>query len=117
MVGSLMTSSRLLTPEDRALLAETSAPDLPQALDDQIVLVQSNSPELLVGDGKYVPGAVAGDFIIPVNNERILRKGQIGYPFQNIGGDHGYPEYQPNRGGFVTAHPEKPSDARWPEPK
>ena len=80
--SSLMSSTALLSEEDRALLNETAAPDLPAEMKNLIVHVQAISKELVAGDPKeFIPRAgehVAGDFLLPHNGERILVKGAVG---------------------------------------
>ena len=111
--SSLKSSTRLLTPEDQALLAEAAGDDLPSTLQNLIKLMQPNSPELIPGGPKEVSGAAVGDFVIPCFGEQLLRKGSTGFTYQLIGGEIGWPEYIPGRGGFVCPHDEKPGDARW----
>ena len=116
--SSLMSSTALLSEEDRALLNETAAPDLPTEMKNLIVHVQAISKELVAGDPKeFIPRAgehvVAGDFLLPHNGERILVKGAVGYDFLVVAGDRAFVEYKPARGGWVADHLEKPNDATW----
>jgi hypothetical protein len=117
MSTSSLMSSTALTPEDRALLAETAAPDLPPALTGLIALMQPTSPELVRDDPKEVRGAAVGDFIVPHAGERMPFKGSTGYTFLIIGAERGFPEYWPARGGFIAPHDTKPDDARWLRPE
>ena len=116
--SSLMSSTALLSEEDRALLNETAAPDLPTEMKNLIVHVQAISKELVAGDPKeFIPRAgehvVAGDFLLPHNGERILVKGAVGYDFLVVAGDQVFVEYKQMRGGWVANHLEKPADASW----
>ena len=116
--SSLMSSTALLSEEDRALLNETAAPDLPTEMKNLIVHVQAISKELVAGDPKeFIPRAgehvVAGDFLLPHNGERILVKGAVGYDFLVVAGDKVFVEYKQMRGGWVANHLEKPADASW----
>ena len=111
--SSLMSPTALLSEEDRALLNETSAPDLPTEMKNLIVHVQANSPELVAGDAKEFPGAFAGDWLLPRDGGRILVKGAVGYEFLVVAGDRAFVEYKPARAGWVKDHLEKPSDASW----
>jgi hypothetical protein len=113
MVKSSLMSSTALSEEDRALLNETSAPDLPTEMKNLIVHLQSNSPELVAGDAKEFPGAFAGDWLLPRDGGRILVKGAVGYEFLVVAGDRVFVEYKPARGGWVTNHLQKPGDASW----
>ena len=110
--SSLMSSTALLSEEDRALLNETSAPDLPTEMKNLIVHVQANSPELVAGDAKELSlSAFAGDWLLPRDGGRILVKGAVGYEFLVVAGDRVFVEYKPTRGGWVANHLEKPDDA------
>ena len=116
--SSLMSSTALLSEEDRALLNETSAPDLPSEMKNLIVHVQANSPELVAGDPKEYVGpsgerAFAGDWLLPRDGGRILVKGAVGYEFLVVAGDRVFVEYKQARGGWVADHLEKPNDAIW----
>jgi hypothetical protein len=116
--SSLMSPTALLSEEDRALLNETSAPDLPSEMKNLIVHVQANSPELVAGDPKeYVSPsgerAFAGDWLLPRDGGRILVKGATGYEFLVVAGDRVFVEYKPARSGWVADHLEKPNDATW----
>ena len=116
--SSLMSSTALLSEEDRALLNETAAPDLPSEMKNLIVHVQAISKELVAGDPKeFIPRAgehvVAGDFLLPHNGEPILVKGAVGYDFLVVAGDRAFVEYKQARGGWVADHLEKPNDATW----
>ena len=116
--SSLMSSTALLSEEDRALLDETSAPDLPSEMKNLIVHVQANSPELVAGDPKEYVGpsgerAFAGDWLLPRDGGRILVKGAVGYEFLVVAGDRVFVEYKQARGGWVADHLEKPNDAIW----
>jgi hypothetical protein len=71
------------------------------------------SKEVAAGDPKEIVGAVAGDFVLPRNGERILVKAQVGYPFLILTAWIGWPEYLPARGGFVAPHETKPRNAVW----
>ena len=111
--SSLMSSTALLSEEDRALLNETSAPDLPAEMKNLILHMQANSPELVAGDAKEFPGAFAGDWVLPRDGERILVKDGTGYEFLIIAAERAFNEYKPARGGYVATHLEKPGDASW----
>jgi hypothetical protein len=109
----MSSTAQLLTPEDRVLLAEIAAADLPLTLLNQIVLVQSNSLELVKGDAKEFPGVAVGDYLVPHDSERLLYRGPVGYPCQVLSAEVTFPEFLPGRGGFVAPHDEKPETARW----
>ena len=77
--SSLKASTAAFTPEDLAMLGETSGSDLPAGFVDLIKLMQGMSREMAPGDAKYIPGAALGDYIIPRLDEQILAKGAVGY--------------------------------------
>jgi hypothetical protein len=114
--SSLKSSTAAFTPEDLALLGETSGSDLPAGFVDLIKLMQPTSAELVPGDPKEVRNAIVGDYVIPRLDEQILVKGPVGYDCLIIGAECHWPEYVPGRGGFVTSHVDKPNDARWLKP-
>jgi hypothetical protein len=89
--SNLMSSTRLLTPDLRELLAETSAPDLPVEMKDLSALIQTNSLELVAGDAKEFPGAAPGDHVLPCGGERVLIKGSTGYRFMILNAWEGFP--------------------------
>ena len=111
--SSLKSSTRLLTPEDLALLAETAGDDLPPGLADLIKLMQGMSAEMAPSDAKYVEGAAIGDYVIPRMGEQLLIKGAIGFACLVVGAERHWPEYLPGRGGFAGPNSVKPPDARW----
>jgi hypothetical protein len=116
--SSLMSSTALLSDEDRALLNETAAPDLPSEMKNLIGLVQAISSELISGDPKEFIGpsgarAAAGDWLLPRDGERVLVKGGVGFEFIVVAGEVIYVEYKQARGGWVTNHLEKPANATW----
>jgi hypothetical protein len=98
-----------LTPEDIAL-AEGDAPDLAIRARSKITLVQSNSPELIPGDKRYVPGAAVGSFIVPQGDGR---EAVAKVDFVAVGFSDYFDEYLPNRGPYVTTHLRKPPGAVW----
>jgi hypothetical protein len=98
-----------LTPEDIAL-AEGDAPDLAIRARSKIILVQSNSPELVPGDKRHVPGAQVGWFIVPKGDERVAVDH---VDFIAVGFSHYFDEYLPNRGPYVETHLKKPPEAIW----
>ncbi len=70
-----------------------------------ISILQANSPQCKRSDvGKYVEGAIEGDFYNNVTNEVI--KGTEGVIVVPCFYEKVYIEWKPNRGGFVAAHPE-----------
>jgi hypothetical protein len=113
MTKSSLMSSTALSQDLEELLAETAGADIPVETRDLSSLVQAISKELVVGDPRYVPGAAAGDFILPRKEERIPVKGEVGYSFLILDTTIGFPEYRPDRGGFVQMHDEKPRNAVW----
>jgi hypothetical protein len=98
-----------LTPEDLALVAGDS-PDLAVRARSKVVLTQSNSPELVPGDKRHVPGAQVGWFVVPSGDERVAVDH---VDFIVIGFSHYYDEYQPGRGPYVDTHVNKPAAAIW----
>ena len=113
MTTSNLMSSTAMTQELQELLDETAGADIPVEMRDLSSLLQAISKELVAGDAKEIVGAAAGDFSLPRNGERILVKGQVGYPFLILDAWIGWPEYLPNRGGFVGPHDAKPRNAVW----
>jgi hypothetical protein len=113
MTTSNLMSSTAMTQDLQELLDETAAPDIAVEMQDLSTLIQAISKELVADDPKKIDGAAAGDFALPRNGERILVKGQIGYPFIILDAWIGWPEYLPNRGGFVAPHDAKPRNAVW----
>jgi hypothetical protein len=113
MTTSNLMSSTAMSPELEELLAETAGADIPVEMRDLSSLLQAISKELVAGDPKFISGAAAGDFALPRNEERILVKGAVGYSFLILDASVGFPEYRPNRGGFVEMHDTKPRNAVW----
>ena len=113
MTTTSLMSSTAISPELEELLAETAGADIPIEMRDLSPLLQAISKELAVGDPKRIFGAEAGDFALPRNEERILVKGAVGYSFLILDAWIGWPEYLPNRGGFVKPHDAKPHNAVW----
>ena len=101
-----------LTAADKEM-ARGDSVDLPFYERSKVVVVQTNSPELVYGDKRYVEGAAAGDFVATFGDERVLFKGPTGFLCQVIGFSRAFNEYLPNHGSFVTAHDEKPGDTQW----
>ena len=113
MTTTSLMSSTAISPELEELLAETAGADIPIEMRDLSPLLQAISKELAVGDPKRILGAEAGDFALPRNEERILVKGAVGYSYLSLDAWIGWPEYLPNRGGFVKPHDAKPHNAVW----
>jgi hypothetical protein len=108
VTSHLMSSTARLSEEDRALLNETSAPDLASEMRNLILPLQANSPELVAGDAKEFPGALAGDWLLPRDGERVRVKGGTGYEFLIVAAERAFNEYKPARGGSsgpLTQHP------------
>jgi hypothetical protein len=108
-----MSENARLTPEDRAL-AEGDAPDLVSRDRKKVTLVQTNSPELVVGDRRYVEGARAGGFVIPCGDTRVP---VASVEFVAVGFAKRWDEYFPARGQFVDTYPVRPADAVWLDAK
>jgi hypothetical protein len=103
-----------LTPEDLALVAGDS-PDLEVRARSKITLVQTNSPELVPGDKRHVPGAQVGMYVVPSGDGGRVAVQQV--DFVVVGFSHYFDEYLPNRGPWVRPHLKKPSDAVWLDAK
>jgi hypothetical protein len=73
----------ILTPEQRALLQGVAAPDVPGKPLPPIKIVQSNSPELLDSPDNemFIPGAVAGGFVVPHREGRVFQPSPPGIRF------------------------------------
>lgn len=109
-----------LTPEQRALLAGIAAPDVAGKALPPIKLVQSNSPFLLnLPDNElYVPGAIAGGFIVPDREGRAFLPAQPGLRFGIFGWSTAWNIFEKRPDGNnqrVDFLPQKPSDAVWRE--
>ena len=113
-------ASSALTPEQRALIAGVAAPDVPGKPLPPIKIAQSNSPELLDSPDNeaYLPGAVAGGFIIPGREERIFQPSPPGIKFGVFGWATVWHVYEKRPDGSnqrIGSYPEKPADAAWRE--
>jgi hypothetical protein len=76
-----------LTPQQRALLQGIAMPDVPGRPLPPIRLVQSNSPDLLDSPDNelFLPGAVAGGFIVPNREGRAFLPSPPGIRFGIFG--------------------------------
>jgi hypothetical protein len=113
-------ASSALTPEQRALIAGVAAPDVPGKPLPPIKIAQSNSPELLDSpdNESYLPGAVAGGFIIPHREGRIFQPSPPGIRFQIFGWATVWHTYEKRPDGSnqrIASSPEKPATAIWRE--
>ena len=115
MTTTNLMSSTAMSPELEELLAETAGADIPVEMRDLSSLLQAISKELVAGDPKFIPGARAGDLLLPRNGERILVKGAVGYAFLDRRRVRPGVLNTNNRGGFVAARSQKPHDAVWYE--
>ena len=112
--SSLMSSTALLSEEDRALLNETSAPDLPTEMKNLIVHVQANSPELVAGDAKEFSVALSpGTGSCRAMASASSSRARSATSFWSSPATGSFVEYKPARGGWVKDHLEKPSNASW----
>jgi hypothetical protein len=109
-----------LTAEQRALILGVAAPDVPGKRLPPIKIAQSNSPELLDSPDNeaYLPGAVAGGFIVPGREERIFQPSPPGIKFGVFGWGTVWHVYERRADGSnqrIATHTEKPADAIWRE--
>jgi hypothetical protein len=109
-----------LTPQQRALLQSVAAPDVPGKPLPPIKIAQSNSPELLDSPDNelYLPGAVAGGFIVPGREERLFQPSPPGIRFGIFGWATVWHVYEKRPDGSnqrIATHTEKPADAVWQE--
>ena len=78
-----------------------------QSVDDISIpfalVLQSNSPQLVEGDEKFIEDARAGWFVNSVTNE-VLGSGQEGFTFIPVHVDHCFKSWAPDRGGFRGRH-------------
>jgi hypothetical protein len=107
-----------LTPQQRALLQGVAMPDVPARPLPPIRLVQSNSPDLLDSPDSelFLPGAVAGGFIVPSREGRAFLPSPPGIRFGIFGWSTTWYVYEARPDGSnqrIGAHPEKPRDAVW----
>ena len=112
------TTSTTLTPEQRALIAGVAAPDVAGRPLPPIKLVQANSPFLIDSPDNefYVPGAVAGGFVVPHRDGRAFLPSPPGLQFQIFGWDKTWEIFEKRADGSnqrIDSLPEKPSDAVW----
>ena len=111
-----------LTPHQRALLESVSDPDLPIAGLPPIYVVQLNSrcllnlPELGALN-PYLPGAMAGGFVVPNREGRLFMPSPPGFTFAVFAFTKEYAVFEilPDNKGerFIESHPEMPADAGW----
>ena len=85
-----------------------------------IKIAQSNSPELLDSPDNelYLPGAVAGGFIVPGREERLFQPSPPGIQFGVFGWATVWHVYERRADGSnqrIATHTEKPADAIWRE--
>ena len=108
-----MSSLKDMSPEELAALGGDATPDIPASASNSIVLLQPNSPQLSSSSDGYAEGAAAGDFLSYARGRPIVIDGSTGFNFVPIGFELSWPEFAPNRAGFVTNHPQKPANAVW----
>ena len=93
------------------------APDLAPLGPRPIKQLQNNSPEAMRGDPAHVPGAEAGDFLVPRGEEIALCKGTTGLEAIFVWFEEYFLEWPAVRGagsgGPLARHAAKPSDAEW----
>ena len=115
-----VASASALTPDQKALIASLAAPDVAGKPLPPIKLVQSNSPELLDSPDNemFLPGAVAGGFIIPNREGRIFQPSPPGIQFGIFAWATSWNIFEKRPDGNnqrIATLPEKPSDAVWRE--
>jgi hypothetical protein len=110
-----------LTPEQLAFLQGVSDPDLPIAGLPPIYTVQLNSrvllnlPELGAAN-PYLPGAMAGGFVVPSREGRLFMPSPPGFTFAVFAFTKEFAifEIMPDKSlRFIESHPEMPEDAGW----
>ena len=111
-----------LTPEQLAMLRDVSDPDLPIAGLPSIYTVQTNSrvlidmPELGAAN-PYIPGAMAGGFVVPNREGHVFMPNPPGFVFSIFAftKDFAIFEILPDNKGlrFIESHPEMPEGAGW----
>jgi hypothetical protein len=119
-MNTQVASASALTPEQRALIASLAAPDVAGKPLPPIKLVQSNSPELLDSPDNemFLPGALAGGFIIPNREGRIFQPSPPGIQFGIFAWATTWNIFEKRPDGNnqrIATLPEKPSDAVWRE--
>lgn len=77
-----------------------------------IYILQSNSPQVDERDPEYVEGAKPGDIWLR-NSGLPAIKGEVGLVFQPCYFSIDWPEWKPNRAGFVGRHLTQPPEAVW----
>lgn len=107
----------MLPAEVSAALDEDAGAGVSRKMEDNVVplvyLLQANSKAALKGHDKYVPGAEGGS--IWLRNAELsesLVDGEEGLLFLPAYFAKCWIEWQPDRGGFVARHPDKPASAR-----
>lgn len=103
--------------EDLAKLDEMMAGDagkgVSTAMEDNIVpliyILQALSPQVNKKKEEYVQGAEAG--MIWFRGSKTVVSGEEGIPVVPVTMSKSWVEWQPNRGGFVMRHDDKPADA------
>ena len=75
-----------LSAEQRALITGVAAPDVPGKPLPAIKIMQSNSPELLDSPDNemFIPGAVAGGFVVPHREGRVFQPSPPGNPVRDL---------------------------------
>lgn len=100
--------------EVEALLNEYAGAGTSAAVEHNTVpmvyVLQSNSPQVNKRGDAYVQDAEPGDLWLK-NAAKPIVKGMEGVIFQPVHFQWAWVEWKPNRGGFVAAHNERPSDA------
>jgi hypothetical protein len=95
---------RGLTAADQQYLGAGER-DLPFHKKQSIVLIYPVSPQLVVGDPRYVKNAEVGGFVVDQGDKRVAMREVL---LQAIGFTLAHPEYTPdgpsNRGAFVRDH-------------
>jgi hypothetical protein len=109
-----------LTPDQKALLAGIAMPDVAGKPLPPIKLVQSNSPFLLDAPDNemFIPGAVAGGFVVPDREGRAFLPGNPGLRFGIFGWSTAWNIFEKRADGNnqrIDSLPQKPSDAVWRE--
>lgn len=106
-----------LPAEVLAALEQDAGVGLSTRMEDNVVplvyLLQANSKAALKGHDKYVPGAEGGSiWLRNAEQSESLIDGEKGMVFLPCYFSKCWIEWMPDRGGFVTRHSDKPTQAR-----
>jgi len=117
-MNTQVASASALTPDQKALIASLAAPDVAGKPLPPIKLVQSNSPELLDSPDNemFLPGAVAGGFVIPNREGRIFQPSPPGIQFGIFAWATSWNVFEKRPDGNnqrIATLTEKPVDAVW----